>query len=70
MILTNDHFSGLLMIKSFPVGLILNKEFIAGSKDEITGYYRASCCQTKVDIIARNTYGNERTVNIDIEKSK
>lgn len=58
------------MIKSIPVGLVLNKEFIVGTKETVTGYYRATCCQTKVDIVARDLNGNERTLEIDIERSK
>ncbi|BET02054.1 Hypothetical protein NTJ_14872 [Nesidiocoris tenuis] len=63
-----DPDSGLLSITSDPVGLILDKEFIVGTKEAIRGYYSSSCCQTKVDISAKDILGNVRVKYIDIEK--
>uniref|UniRef100_T1HWQ8 Uncharacterized protein n=1 Tax=Rhodnius prolixus TaxID=13249 RepID=T1HWQ8_RHOPR len=63
-----DATSGLLSFRSDPVGLILSKEFIVGARDQVTGYYGASCCHTKVDIIATDVLGNSITKTIDVEK--
>lgn len=48
----------------------MSKEFIVGARDQVTGYYGASCCHTKVDIIATDVLGNSITKTIDVEKSK
>ncbi|KAF6199110.1 hypothetical protein GE061_007135 [Apolygus lucorum] len=63
-----DSDSGLLKLRSDPVGIILEKEFIVGTKDVVRGIYTSSCCQTKVDITATDTLGNVRIKYIDIEK--
>uniref|UniRef100_A0A146KVU9 Uncharacterized protein n=1 Tax=Lygus hesperus TaxID=30085 RepID=A0A146KVU9_LYGHE len=63
-----DSDSGLLKLRSDPMGIILEKEFIVGTKDVVRGIYTSSCCQTKVDITATDTLGNVRIKYIDIEK--
>lgn len=63
-----DSTSGLLSFRSDPIGLILSKEFIVGTRDQISGYYSTSCCHTKVDIIATDVLGNTISKTIDIEK--
>ncbi|XP_014272090.1 uncharacterized protein [Halyomorpha halys] len=64
-----DVDSGLLIINSEPPGIILKKKFIVGTKDVVSGYYTANCCQTKLDITATDVYGNENTITIDIERT-
>ncbi|XP_014256501.1 uncharacterized protein LOC106670557 [Cimex lectularius] len=63
-----DSGSGLIKIKSEPVGITLRKEFIAGTREIVEGFYSSSCCHTKVDVMAQDVFGNFRTLTIDIEK--
>ncbi|RZF46576.1 hypothetical protein LSTR_LSTR002908 [Laodelphax striatellus] len=60
--------NGLLRIRSVPLGLEYKNEFIAGTMEEVRVHYQSTCCNTRVDIIAIDIYGNINAKTVDIEK--
>lgn len=54
------------MILSEPYGLLFQPNFIAGTKQPVTAYYSASCCQPKVDIWAEDLRGNYVKKSFDV----
>lgn len=62
-------FTGLLNFWSEPFGLVTS-EFVAGTKDAVTAYYTASCCDPKIDILASDLRGNTNRVTLNIEHRK
>lgn len=58
---------GLLRVSSFPLGLQYRGDFVAGTRDNVYLHYSASCCDTKVDVIATDLKGNtyKRTINVE-----
>lgn len=61
---------GLLSVETVPAGFVFTSDFTAGTKDEVSGRYSASCCLNKVDIIATDLNGNQDRTSIDINNSK
>ncbi|CAH0388448.1 unnamed protein product [Bemisia tabaci] len=66
-ITVSDTESGLLRVSSFPLGLQYRGDFVAGTRDNVYLHYSASCCDTKVDVIATDLKGNtyKRTINVE-----
>ncbi|XP_065224533.1 uncharacterized protein LOC135848535 [Planococcus citri] len=62
-----DTGSGLLSFWSEPSGLYYTSEFTVGTRDPVPGRYSASCCETKVDILAMDLKGNVNKVVLDVE---
>ncbi|XP_050676792.1 uncharacterized protein LOC126973504, partial [Leptidea sinapis] len=57
---------GLLRFTSTPTGLRYNGDFISGTRDEVTGTYRSTCCSPRVLINAIDALGNTNSYIIDI----
>ncbi|XP_072946853.1 uncharacterized protein [Epargyreus clarus] len=65
-IIARDNVGGLLRISSSPVGLIYESNFIAGTREEVTTSYRATCCNPRVMINAVDAHGNANSYVVDI----
>ncbi|KAI5639337.1 hypothetical protein NE865_08197 [Phthorimaea operculella] len=65
-VIARDQNSGLLRLTSSPTGLVVNRNFIAGTREEVTAVYRATCCAPRVVVTAVDAYGNANSYIIDI----
>ncbi|KAJ2941713.1 hypothetical protein O0L34_g10521 [Tuta absoluta] len=65
-VIARDQNSGLLRLTSSPTGLIVNQNFIAGSREEVTATYRATCCAPRMVVTAVDAFGNANSYIIDI----
>ncbi|XP_054273601.1 uncharacterized protein LOC128993618 [Macrosteles quadrilineatus] len=61
-----DSTSGLLSVETVPTGFEFTSDFIAGTRDQMSGRYTNSCCYNKVDLIATDLNGNQFRTSIDI----
>lgn len=53
-------------METVPAGFVFTSDFIAGTKDEVSGRYSATCCDNRVDIITTDLNGNQSRTSIDI----
>lgn len=58
-------FVGLRELTSFPEGLYFKNGYASGTKEPVTGYYKGSCCQSKLQIIAYDVMNNKKYYDID-----
>lgn len=56
---------GLLQVTSAPVGLYFPNGYVAGTTEQVTGYYSGSCCQSKLQISATDRAGNRKSYTAD-----
>ncbi|XP_070505975.1 uncharacterized protein [Chironomus tepperi] len=67
-VVARDYESGLLSLKSNPEGLLLRAPFIAGTNEEVTATYSASCCEPRVTITAYDLNRNQRTIQLNVDE--
>ncbi|XP_028159175.1 uncharacterized protein LOC114351977 isoform X1 [Ostrinia furnacalis] len=65
-IIARDANAGLLRLTSTPIGLSYDSNFVAGSRSEVNGVYRATCCAPRVVVTAVDALGNANSYVIDI----
>ncbi|CAH0404015.1 unnamed protein product [Chilo suppressalis] len=61
-----DTGSGLLRLTSSPIGLIYDSSFVSGTREQVTGIYRATCCAPRVVVNAVDALGNTNSYVVDI----
>ncbi|KAG5672857.1 hypothetical protein PVAND_002946 [Polypedilum vanderplanki] len=59
--------TGLLSMRSTPEGLVLRSPFVAGTNEEVTATYSASCCEPRVTITAYDLNRNQRTLQLNVD---
>lgn len=62
--------TGLMSVETVPTGFVFTSDFTAGTRDQMSGRYSASCCVNKVDLIATDVNGNMYKTSIDINNGK
>ncbi|XP_063981061.1 uncharacterized protein LOC135164536 [Diachasmimorpha longicaudata] len=65
-ITVTDDNSGLKRVTSQPSGVRPNREFIAGTRNPVHFVYTGSCCDTTVEITAKDVVGNTHSRTLDV----
>ncbi|KAG5672847.1 hypothetical protein PVAND_002936 [Polypedilum vanderplanki] len=66
-VVARDYETGLLSMRSTPEGLVLRSPFVAGTNEEVTATYSASCCEPRVTITAYDLNRNQRTLQLNVD---
>jgi hypothetical protein len=66
-VVARDYETGLLSMRSTPEGLLLRAPFVAGTNEEVTATFSASCCEPRVTITAYDLNRNQRTLQLNVD---
>ncbi|XP_026474911.1 uncharacterized protein LOC113378582 [Ctenocephalides felis] len=60
-----DYDSGLLSLRSVPKGLVTSS-YSAGTKEQVSAFYSASCCNPRVVLTSTDVAGNQNSYTVDV----